>query len=459
MRKQLSCLLLFHFAPIVVKGERTEAEQLLELELSSGFGEKIQVGRKEQQLSEIKLVFEFDLENDDLAKDNVEKSLEDTKKELQDTTGKDEKPSREKMSEGLQKNVEAVLTDKSMEGNELAAMDPNFQSSIGRKRNNGMNVLNSNERETRGKFTSILQKWRQHNQQPFYKKPLDLDLKQYAIQFEQQNLTLPTEFLKGNFFKQVEYVPIVEETGKGNEAKEQSLDKSRQRVRERIKDENPLSLKLPKFSKNSHKETKLKGGNSYIRSESDRIIPVEVWLAQGKGNQMRGGHGAAQMKLPPNLPIRLPPTQPSRPLTLPRSRPLTQPSRPPAPPTISSTKHAAQSLPVSAEEIAAYLVKNCPVTRLGHIRRICSAFGVGQRNSRRGEALVEQLESQIEDAIKVTKVPPKKRKRLELSNIKRQQSQRQPSSLMSRMMEFIKAPFRGIFRLTRMRFRRDVSPK
>jgi len=463
MRRQLSCLLLFHLASIVVKGERTEAEQLLELELSSGFGEKIQAGRKEQQLSEIKLVFEFELENDDLRKDNVKKSLEDTKKELRHTTSKWEMSGRGKMSKDKRENVEAMLTDKSREGNETPAKDPKFQPSIGRKRKNGLNVLYSNETETRGKFTSILQKWRRHNQQPFYKKPLNLDLKQYAIQFEQQNLTLPTDFLKGNIFKQFDYMAIVEERGKGTEAKKQSLVKSRQGVRENIKDGNPSSPSPPKFTNKSHKETKLKGGNSYIRSVSDRIRHVELSDAQGKRNRMRGGHGASRMRLPQIWPTRPQPTHPSRSPTQPRSRP---PSRPPvqaspsALPTISSsTKPSAQSLPVSAGEIAAYLLKNCPAARLVHIQRICAAFGVGQRKSRRGETLVEQLEGQIEDAINVTKVLPRKRKRLKLSEIENQQSRRQPSSLMSRMMEFIKAPLRGIFRLTRMRFGRGVSPQ
>ena len=436
-----------------------QAEQLLELEISSGFGEKIQAGRKEQQLSEIKLVFEFELENDDLAKDNVKKSLEDTKKELRHTTGKEEMPNRGKMSKGKRKNVEAMLTDKSREGNEIPAEDPTkIQPSIGRKRSKyGLNVLNSNGTETRGKFTSILQKWRRHNQQPFYKKPLNLDLKQYAIQFEQQNLTLPTDFLKGNIFKQADYLAIVEERVKGTEAKEQSLAKSRQRVREKIKDGNQSSPRLPKSPNNSHKKTELKGGNSYIRSVSDQMRPLEVSDAQGKRNRMRGGHGASRMKLLRIWPTWPPTTQPSRSPTHP-SRPPAQAS-PSTLPTISSTKPLAQSLPVSAEEIAAYLLKNCPAERLGHIWRICAAFGVGQRKSRRGETLLEQLESQIEDAIKVTKVPPRKRKILKLSEIKRQQSQRQPLSLMSRMMEFIKAPFRGIFRLTRTRIGRDVSSK
>ena len=111
-----------------------QAEQLLELELSSGFGEKIQAGRKEQQLSEIKLVFEFELENDDLRKDNVKKSLEDTKKELRHTTNKWEMSGRGKMSKDKRENVEAMLTDKSREGNETPAKDPKFQPSIGRKR-------------------------------------------------------------------------------------------------------------------------------------------------------------------------------------------------------------------------------------------------------------------------------------------------------------------------------------
>ena len=76
----------------------------------------------------------------------------------------------------------------------------------------------------------------------------------------------------------------------------------------------------------------------------------------------------------------------------------------------------------------------------------------GQRKSWRGEALVEQLGSQIEDAIKVTKASPaRRRKRLELDLLKQKQSdERRPSSLLSRMMEIIVAPFRGIFHLTRM---------
>ena len=426
-----------------------QAEQLLELELNSGFGEKIEAGAGGRK--EIKLVFEFELESDDLATENNVKKVAVEKKDEEDhqqTREQGEMPVRVKMfQEGNQEGLEAGLTDESREGNTKGAKK--FQSSF----------PNSTETESQGKFSTILKKWRRHNRRPFYKRPLNLDLKQYTIQFNQsQNLTLPTDFLKGNIFKQAAgNVRIVEQRGKVTAAKEQFYVKRRQRVRGRIKDElpgdgNPSSPN--QFPNDSHGETKLSGGNSDLRSESDEIrSPPVPDLLLGQRKQVRGEPSVLRTdakRTTQNSPT-LPPS---------RSPGRAKPSTSALPVVLSSS--SKPSLAVSAEEIAAYLLENCPGTRLGHIRRICAAFGVGQRKSRRGEALVNQLGGQIEDAIRVTKVSSRRRKRLKLEGkgvLRRKQSERQPPSLLSGIVEILQAPFRDIFRFTRRRFGRDASPK
>ena len=159
-----------------------QAEQLLELELSSGFGEKIESaagGRKEEAAArrkDIKLVFEFQLESDDQAKEeNVKNSVEQKEKEdHQQTRDKGEMPVRVKMFQGWnQEDLEAGLTDESTRGSTKGANK--FQSSVERKSKKGFqpnkerrehftHVLNSTEKEAQGKFSTILQKWRQQLQ-------------------------------------------------------------------------------------------------------------------------------------------------------------------------------------------------------------------------------------------------------------------------------------------------------
>ena len=331
-----------------------------------------------------------------------------------------------------------------------------------KERGNITQVSDFKKTGVRGKFSTILQKWRQHNRQPFYKRPLNLGLKQYTIQFEKQNPTLPADFLKGNIFKQTDNVAIVEQTGKGASAKEQFLVKSWQTVRESIKDKlqengNPSSPSLPKLPKNSHDETKL---SSDIRLESGKIksskvLPSQLTsvqnLLRGKMNPVRGDQGGLRSEAK-RATTRLPPARASR-----RPPAPARPSSSALPIISSSSKPSTQSLPVSAEEIAAYLLANCPATRLRHIRRICTAFGVGQRKSRKGEAVENQQGSKIEDSKKVTKVRPRRRKRLGV--LKHKQRERQLSSLLSRVMEIVNAPFRDIFSFARRRFGRDMSPK
>ena len=430
-----------------------QAEQLRELEQSSGFGEKIQP-------AEIKLAFEFEFRNDGIAMDNVKKIKQRKFQHLMDRM---ERPGRVKS--GKQDDLEAGLTEEMKEGSRKITkgkvtsqnFQPSLMASVRRKRKKGFQLAKErghllhllNETEPGGKFSTILQKWRQHNREPFYKSPLNLDLKEYTIQYKQQNLSLPNEFLSSNIFKQIDDMETSEEK---DQLLPSSSSSSREgEVKEGLRrDRTPASQRAPILPlKHNLGQDKLVRGNSEIRSESDKTRHVEVLPSQltslqnlllGKRNQVSEGQSALRTDAKT-------PTQSSRP----RSRPSPRPPQPlpSALPTLASAK---PPLPVSAEEIAAYLLRNCPKTTLPHIRRICNAFGVGQRKSWRGEALVEQLGSQIEDAIKVTKASPaRKRKRLELDLLKQKQSEeRRQSSLLSRMMEIIVAPFRGIFRLTRM---------
>ena len=163
-----------------------QAEQLRELEQSSGFGEKIQP-------AEIKLAFEFEFRNDGIAMDNVKKIKQRKFQHLMDRM---ERPGRVKS--GKQDDLEAGLTEEMKEGSRKITkgkvtsqnFQPSLMASVRRKRKKGFQLAKErghllhllNETEPGGKFSTILQKWRQHNREPFYKSSLNLDLKEYTIQ-------------------------------------------------------------------------------------------------------------------------------------------------------------------------------------------------------------------------------------------------------------------------------------
>ena len=288
--------------------------------------------------------------------DNVKKIKQRKFQHLMDRV---ERPGRVKS--GKQEDLEAGLTKEMKEGSRKITkgkvtsqnFQPSLMASVRRKRKKGFQLAKErghllhllNETEPGGKFSTILQKWRQHNKEPFYKSPLNLDLKEYTIQYKQQNLSLPNEFLSSNIFKQIDDMETSEE--KDQFLPSSSSSSSREgEVKEGLwRDRTPASQRAPILPlKHNLGKDKLVRGNSEIRSESDKTRPVEVLPSQlptvqnlllGKRNQVSEGQSALRTDAKT-------PTQSSRP----RSRPSPRPPQPlpSALPTLASAKEVGLGL-------------------------------------------------------------------------------------------------------------------
>ena len=427
----------------------SQAEQVLEVEAKSGFGEKITPVRNEST-TKIKLVFDLELDNRDRDGPAMYTLGKGTNVLHNRGVVVPESPSRDR-GEQLQRFLNF---GSKMKYSKKTTMDNRFPSSKEKIDKKGdENRKHRMSLKPRGKFSAILEKWKKYNNQPLYKKPLSLNLKQYEVQFDPENLILPQDFLKGNPFKKVAGFPKEIGSGEGKAASGQSLSRTRNQPMVKREDGTLLFRRNP----NNYPETKkYKTNSAYKKIKGSREHSSESPASeQCRGNASKCKAKSLVQRLVTQgvllQKIKSPEAstkekvqiqrQPAQRTTAEEAQATLSASN--SPPTNPTTN---PSFPVSAEEIARYLLDNCPITRLSHVRRICQAFGINfKQSSREEEAASEgQHRSQIEEVVEVKQFLSKRRKRG-----KRKQRERHSSSWTSTIYKIIKALFRSMRRFTR----------
>ena len=348
-----------------------------------------------------------------------------------------------------------------MKPSKKATMANRFPSS--KEKNDKKGDKNGKHRmslKPRGKFSAILEKWKKYNNQPLYKKPLSLNLKQYEVQFDPENLILPQDFLKGNPFKKVAGIPKEIGSGEGKAASGQSLSRTRNQLKVKREDGTLLFRRNP----NNYPETKKCRNNSaHLESKGSREHSSESPASEqcrGRASKCKAKsllqrlvtHGVLLQKIKsPEASIKQKVEIQSQPLQrTPAEGIQATLSASYSPPTNPTTN---PPFPVSAEEIARYLLDNCPITTLSHVRRICQAFGINFKQSNREEEAASegQHRSRIEEVVGEKQFRSKRRKRG-----KRKQRERHSSSWTSTIYEMIKSLLRSMRRFTRKRLGRNM---
>ena len=428
----------------------------MEVEARSEFGEKIPPVRNEST-TKIKLVFDLELDNRDrdgpamYSLENGTNGLHNRGMVVPESPSRDQ---GDQLQRFLNFGSKMKSSKKVTMSNRFPSSTKNIDKKGYRNRKHRMSL------KPCGKFSAILEKWKKYNNQPLYKKPLSLNLKQYEVQFDPENLILPQDFLKGNPFKKVAGIPKEIGRDEGKAASGQFLSRTRNQPMVKREDgtllfrRNPNNYPEPKKCRNNSAHMKSKGSREHSKesptSEQCRGS-ASKWKAKSSVQRLVT-RGVLLQK------IESPEASTKGKVEIQR-----QPAQRTPAEGIQATLSASYSPPnnpttnlpflVSAEEIARYLLDNCPIATLSHVRRICQAFGINlKQSSRREEAASEgQLRSQIEEVVGVKQFRPKRRKRG-----KCKQRERHSSSWTSTIYEMMKALFRSMRRFTRMRLGRNM---
>ena len=241
----------------------SQAEQVLEVEANSGFGEQTPPVLNEST-TKIKLVFDLELDNRDrdgpamytLGKGtNV---LHNRGVVVPESLSRDQ---GEQLRRFLNFGSKMKSSKKATMGNRFPSPTEKIDKKGDKGRKHRMSL------KPCGKFSAILEKWKKYNNQPLYKKPLSLNLKQYEVQFDPENLILPQDFLKGNPFKKVAGIPKEIGSGEGKAASGQSLSRTRNQPMVKREDGTLLFRRNP----NNYPETKKCRTNSaHLKSKGSR---------------------------------------------------------------------------------------------------------------------------------------------------------------------------------------------